>query len=84
MTSTIDVMVYADKGFDAFTVKLGRKIQEFREAKGYSQEKLAYIASMDRVSIGYIEQGRRTPKLSTLHKLAKYLDVSVADFFVGL
>ena len=78
------MMVTANKAFDAFTVKLGRKIQELREAKGYSQEKLAYIADMDRVSIGNIEQGRRTPKLSTLHKLAKCLDVSVADFFVGL
>lgn len=77
-------MAYADKAFEAFTVKLGRKIQELREGKGYSQEKLAYIASMDRVSIGYIEQGRRTPKLSTLYKLAKYLDVSVADLFRGL
>ncbi len=78
------MMVSTNKAFDAFTIKLGRKIQELREAKGYSQEKLAYIADMDRVSIGYIEQGRRTPKLSTLYKLAKCLDVSVADFFVGL
>lgn len=77
-------MTTANKAFDAFTIKLGHKIQEIREAKGYSQEKLAYIADMDRVSIGYIEQGRRTPKLSTLHKLARCLDVNVADFFVGL
>jgi len=77
-------MATTNKGFEAFTVKLGRKIQDFREAKGYSQEKLAYLADMDRVSIGYIEQGRRTPKIGTLYKLAKCLDVSVADFFVGL
>ncbi len=77
-------MAYANKSFEAFTVKLGRKIQELREAKGYSQEKLAYMANMDRVSIGYIEQGRRSPKLSTLYNLAKYLDVSVADLFEGL
>jgi hypothetical protein len=31
-------MAHAIKAFDAFTVKLGRKIQELREAKGYSQE----------------------------------------------
>ena len=77
-------MATSTKSFEAFTIKLGRKIQDFREAKGYSQERLAYLADMDRVSIGYIEQGRRTPKIATLHKLAKCLDVSVADFFVGL
>jgi transcriptional regulator with XRE-family HTH domain len=77
-------MTAANKSFDSFTIKLGRKIQELRELKGYSQEKLAYIASMDRVSIGYIEQGRRAPKLSTLYKLAKCLDVSVAELFKGL
>lgn len=69
---------------DAISIKLGHRVKELREAKGYSQEKLAYIANMDRVSIGYIEQGRRTPKISTLYNLAKYLDVSIADFFIGL
>ena len=78
------MMAYANKAFDAFTVKLGRRIQELHEAKGYSQEKLAYLSDLDRVSIGYIEQGRRSPKLSTLFVLAKQLDVSVADFFTGL
>ena len=78
------MMAYANKAFDAFTVKLGRRIQELREAKGYLQEKLAYLSDLDRVSIGYIEQGRRSPKLSTLFVLAKQLDVSVADFFTGL
>lgn len=77
-------MARSGKSFEVFTEKLGRKIQELREAKGYSQERLAYLADMDRVSIGYIEQGRRTPKISTLYKLAKCLNVDVADFFIGL
>lgn len=77
-------MAANDKAFEAFTIKLGRRIQGFREAKGYSQEQLAYMADMERVSIGYIEQGRRSPKLSTLYKLAKYLDVNVSDFFKDL
>ena len=78
------MMAIAKTTFDAFTIKLGHKIQELREAKGYSQEKLAYLADMDRVSVGYIEQGRRSPKLSTLYRLAKCLDVSVSDLFIGL
>lgn len=70
--------------FDAFQLRLGQRIQTIRENKGYSQEKLGYIADMDRVSIGYIEQGRRAPSLNTLYKLARCLDVSVAEFFIGL
>lgn len=36
---------------------------------------------MDRVSIGYIEQGKRAPKLSTLYFMAEVLDVEIKDFF---
>ncbi len=36
---------------------------------------------MDRVSIGYIEQGKRAPRLSTLYALARYYDVEMQDFF---
>ena len=67
--------------FNAFTEKLGRRIKDLRDEKEYSQEKLASLVEMDRVSIGYIEQGRRAPKLSTLYKIAKQLDVDVAKLF---
>ena len=77
-------MATSNKSFEAFTVKLGRKIQDFREAKGYSQERLAYLADMDRVSIGYIEQGRRAPQLSTLLILSKSLQVKLSEFFDGI
>lgn len=36
---------------------------------------------MDRVSIGYIEQGKRAPKLSTLYSMADVLDIEIMDFF---
>ena len=36
---------------------------------------------MDRVSIGYIEQGKRTPKLSTLYALSKCYDVAMPELF---
>lgn len=39
------------------------------------------MVDMDRVSIGYIEQGKRSPKLSTLHALARVYGVEVKDFF---
>lgn len=77
-------MAFANESFEAFNGKLGRRIQSYREAKGLSQEKLANLLGMDRVSVGYIEQGRRSPKLKTLHVLAQNLDCKVIDFFTDL
>ena len=77
-------MASVDTSFIIFREKLGRKIQKLRESKGYTQEELAYLLDMDRVSIGYIEQGRRSPKLSTLHAIAKLLDISISDLLKTL
>lgn len=77
-------MVSTDKSFTVFREKLGRKIQKLRESKVYTQEDLAYPLDMDRVSVGYIEQGRRSPKLSTLHAISKILDISMSDIFKTL
>ena len=77
-------MVSTDKSFTVFREKLGRKIQKLRESKVYTQEELAYLLDMDRVSVGYIEQRRRSPKLSTLHAISKILDISVSKIFKTL
>lgn len=39
------------------------------------------MVGMDRVSIGYIEQGKRAPKLKTLYALAQVYNVDMQDFF---
>ena len=62
----------------------GKRVAEIRRARGLTQEQLADKADVTPLSIAFIEQGRRWPRLSTLDKLAGYLDVSVADFFKGL
>lgn len=65
-------------------LKLGKRIQDVRKRKGHTQESLAAISGLDRVSIGYIEQGRRAPQLSTLLVLSKSLQVRLSDFFDGI
>ena len=62
----------------------GKRFAEIRRSKNYTQEQLAEKANITALSIGYIEQGRRWPRLSTLQKLAKCLDVPVSEFFKGL
>jgi transcriptional regulator with XRE-family HTH domain len=73
-TSTIE-RVYSE---------LGSRIIKARNAKGMSQEKLATDSGIDRSHMGFIEQGRRKPTLSTLNKIAKALDMSLEQLFKGL
>jgi transcriptional regulator with XRE-family HTH domain len=59
---------------------VGSRIREARKAKGLTQEQLAELTGLDRVAVGYLEQGRRAPRLKTLHTLADKLDVDVSYF----
>jgi DNA-binding XRE family transcriptional regulator len=67
------------KQFGLFRIKLGEHIQFLRKDMGITQEKLAHQIGLDRVTIGYIEQGVRTPKLSTLFAISKALDVPIQN-----
>lgn len=70
--------------YQRFLWAVGHRVQMLRKSRGLSQEQLAEQLGMDRVSIGYIEQGRKSPKLSTLYALAGTLGVRVCDIFDGL
>ena len=67
--------------FDEYRVLLCHRIQELRRMRGLTQEQVAELLGMDSVSVGYIEQGRRTPKIKTLYELARIFNVSMEDFF---
>lgn len=61
--------------------KLGRNIKVERVRKGLSQEELAELADTTRRSISLIENGLQHPKIISVIKLAKVLDVSI-DYLV--
>lgn len=61
--------------------KLGKKIQQLRRVIGYSQEDLAETARISRTHMGHIEQGRKSPSLEVLEKIAKALKVKLKDLF---
>lgn len=69
---------------DHVYTELGKRIVKARNAKGMSQEKLATDSGIDRSHMGFIEQGRRKPTLSTLFKIAKSLNMSLEQLFKGL
>jgi transcriptional regulator with XRE-family HTH domain len=57
------------------------EIRRIRKERGISQQRLAELAGVDKVTIVHIEGGKVSPKVETLEKLARALDVEVADFF---
>lgn len=61
--------------------KLGKKIQKLRQGLGISQEQFAFKLGISRTHAGHIEQGRRSPSLEMLDKIAKALKVKVKDLF---
>lgn len=64
--------------------EIGKRIIEARKSKSMSQEQLAIISGIDRTHMGFIEQGRRKPTLSTLFKISHSLDISLEQLFKGL
>ncbi len=56
-------------------------VRRIRLEKGLSQQDLADESGVGQDTISGIESGRHEPRPSTLRKLAKTLDVEVADFF---
>jgi transcriptional regulator with XRE-family HTH domain len=62
-------------------IQFGNKVKMLRLEKGLSQEALALEADLDRTYIPSIEKGKRNISLEVIYKLAKALDIEVADFF---
>jgi len=60
---------------------LGWKVQKLRKQKNLTQEELAHQLGISRVYMGYIEQGRESPSLKLLMKIARRLNVRVEELF---
>jgi transcriptional regulator with XRE-family HTH domain len=58
----------------------GRRLKELREAKGWSQGKLAEEAGMNLWGIAKLEQGVNEPRWETVRALAEALGVTPNDF----
>jgi transcriptional regulator with XRE-family HTH domain len=58
---------------------LGLVVREQREARDWSQERLAHAAGLSPVYISEIERGRRSPSLDVLARLAAGLDQRLSE-----
>jgi transcriptional regulator with XRE-family HTH domain len=58
---------------------LGRRIKELRSAKNFTQEQMATQIGVSRQKYARLESGINSITLDLLSKIAKILDVTVAD-----
>jgi transcriptional regulator with XRE-family HTH domain len=58
---------------------IGKVIRNARISKGITQERLAFIAEVDRSYLGRVERGDNNVALLTLLKIAQALDLSMAE-----
>lgn len=59
--------------------RMGKRIREYRERRGWSQEELAARAKISRPYLGRLETGRQDPRVSVLLRIADALRVTVDD-----
>jgi len=63
---------------------LAIRIKELRDQKGISQEELAHRAGLSRTGMGFVETGKRWPRLDTLMKVADGLNITLDELLKGL
>ncbi len=74
----------SEEAIDNLYKEIGKRIVGLRKQKGISQERLAAECDIDRSHIGFIEQGRRRPTLSTLYKISESLETSLSSLLKDL
>lgn len=60
-------------------VAFGDKVRELRKERGISQEELSFKAELHRTYIGMIERAEKNITLINIEKIAKALNVKIAD-----
>ncbi len=63
---------------DKLKKKIGQRIVELREQKGWSQSDLARACNKDRQAIEKLENGKVNPTLFTLLEVAEALGISLS------
>ena len=62
-------------------IQLGKRIRELRKNSKFTQSDLAEATGLSTNFIALIEQGKRSPSIETLDKIAKALKVTLDELF---
>ena len=59
--------------------RLGSRVRELRQALGLSQETFAGKCGLDRTYISGIERGKRNVSMLNIERIAKALNITIAE-----
>ena len=62
--------------------KIGERIVELRTEKGMTQQEFAAELDYEKSNMSRLESGRVNPRISTLYKVAKVLNVTLSDLLM--
>ncbi len=65
-------------------VRIGRRIRVLRTHRGWTQAMLADHAELAREHLSELENGHKEVGIRTLNRVAKALDIKLAQFFEGI
>ncbi len=68
-------------GIEEVKKLIGANIRRLRLDKGLTQEALAEKIDLHFSYVGLVERGEKSPSLQTLHKIAIFFNISIADLF---
>lgn len=69
---------------DSTLVQIGKNLRKAREARGWSQEELAFKAGVHRTYVGGVERGEYNVTVLTLLRFTRTLGLSLRDVLGGL
>jgi len=61
--------------------RLGVRIRQLRQQRGWTQDRLAAEAAVHRNYLGGVERGERNPTITSVARIAKALEVPIATLF---
>lgn len=64
---------------DQIHAQIGTKIMLIRRKRKLSQEKLAELSDLSKNALGFIERGVSVPTINTLNRIAKALEIELAE-----
>lgn len=68
----------------SISVRLGRRLKELRQKRGWNQAYLAELSGIGRAHISQLENGAIEARLGTLEALATCFEMTVADLLKGV
>ena len=64
--------------------RFGRTVRALRAKAGYSQESFGDAIGIHRTSMGKLESDDANPRLTTIVRIARGLDLSISELFVAV